>query len=143
MLLASHLARSRHGVFQFRVVLPDALALAIGQKEIRRSLGTREPEAARLAAYGLSAKIIPLVRSLSNAMASNPEDIVPENIREALNTIGSILSFVRLHCSTKPGAIHLQLSCMMRRVRSISCWRCFCDMSLSPTMTGMSDCSMR
>ena len=89
MLLASHLARSRHGVFQFRVVLPDALALAIGQKEIRRSLGTREPEVARLAAYGLSAKIIPLVRSLSNAMASNPKDIDPDNIRETLNIVGN------------------------------------------------------
>ena len=89
MLLASHLARSRHGVFQFRVVLPDALALAIGQKEIRRSLGTREPEVARLAAYGLSAKIIPLVRSLSSAMASNPKDIDPDNIWETLNIVGN------------------------------------------------------
>lgn len=89
MLLASHLARSRHGVFQFRVVLPEALALAIGQKEIRRSLGTREPEVARLAAYGLSAKIIPIVRSLSNAMASSPKDIDPDKIRETLNIVGN------------------------------------------------------
>ncbi|WP_367185328.1 DUF6538 domain-containing protein [Rugamonas sp.] len=41
MLLPSYLRRSRHGIYYFRIVLPDRLALALGQRELVRSLGIR------------------------------------------------------------------------------------------------------
>jgi hypothetical protein len=55
MRLASHLRRSRHGVYSFRLVLPGSLRAVLGQTEIKRSLGTKSPVAVRLLAYALSA----------------------------------------------------------------------------------------
>lgn len=40
MLLASHLRRSRHGIFYFRIVLPAPIAAILGQRELVRSLGS-------------------------------------------------------------------------------------------------------
>lgn len=82
MLLPSHLRVSRHGVYQFRLVLPEALAAALGQKELRRSLGTKLPGGAKLLAYAISARILPLVRSLNHAMAIDPNSIDPKTVRK-------------------------------------------------------------
>ena len=54
MRLPSHLARSRHGIFYFRVVIPLHLRLLFGgQREIKRSLATRDPKTAKIWAYSL------------------------------------------------------------------------------------------
>ncbi|MGN8139235.1 DUF6538 domain-containing protein [Paraburkholderia sp. 22099] len=69
MRLASHLRRSRHGVYCFHLVLPASLRAALGQTEIKRSLGTKSPAAARLLAYHLSAKMISIVEEAKRLAA--------------------------------------------------------------------------
>lgn len=57
MRLASHLKRSRHGVYYFRLTIPETLRpLFGGRREIKRSLATRDPALARSLAYILSAR---------------------------------------------------------------------------------------
>ena len=59
MKLASHLKRSPHGVYYFRITVPKPLRpLYAGMSEIKRSLKTRDPATARREAYILSAQII-------------------------------------------------------------------------------------
>lgn len=58
MRLASHLLRSRHGVYSFHLVLPASLRAVLGQTEIKRSLNAKSPVVARLLAYELSAKML-------------------------------------------------------------------------------------
>ncbi len=59
MKLASHLKRSPHGVYYFRITVPKPLRpLYAGVSEIKRSLKTRDPATARREAYILSAQII-------------------------------------------------------------------------------------
>ncbi len=48
--LASHLHRSRHAVFYFRLVVPRVFRTGTKRPEIRISLGTRDPREARRAA---------------------------------------------------------------------------------------------
>lgn len=82
MRLPSHLRLSRHGIWCFRLVLPDVLAAALGQKEIRRSLGTRCPITAKLLAYRLSGRILPIIRETKRAMEFDPNSIDPSKVRE-------------------------------------------------------------
>lgn len=84
MQLSSHLRLSRHGVWCFRLVLPDAVAVAIGQREIQKSLGTRRPEEARLKAYALSATLVPLCRTLRRILSIDPNSIDPKNVRDLI-----------------------------------------------------------
>lgn len=57
MRLAAHLKRSRHGVYYFRLTIPEILRPVFGgRREIKRSLGTRDPALARSLAYVLSAR---------------------------------------------------------------------------------------
>lgn len=57
MRLASHLKRSRHGVYYFRLTIPEILRPVFGgRREIKRSLATRDPTLARSMAYTLSAR---------------------------------------------------------------------------------------
>lgn len=84
MRLPSHLRLSRHGVWCFRLVLPDVLAAALGQKEIRRSLGTRCPLTAKIIAYRLSGKILPIIRETKRAMEFDPNSIDPNKARELI-----------------------------------------------------------
>lgn len=84
MRLPSHLRLSRHGVWCFRLVLPDVLAVALGQKEMRRSLGTRCPLAAKLLSYRLSGKILPIIRETKRAMDFDPNSIDPTKVRELI-----------------------------------------------------------
>ncbi len=57
MFLPAHLRRSRHGVYYFRIVLPDGLKEVFGKREFIRSLGTKCPRQARLAAGLLSSTL--------------------------------------------------------------------------------------
>lgn len=84
MQLASHLRLSRCGIYQFRLVLPDNLAAIVGQKCIIQSLGTKRPEQARLAAYRLSARILPFVRALRRTVVFDPDSIDPKDVRELI-----------------------------------------------------------
>ena len=84
MQLSSHLRLSRHGVWCFRLVLPDAVATAIGQREIIKSLSTKRPEVARLTAYSLSATLVPLLRKLRRVLTIDPNSIDPKNVRELI-----------------------------------------------------------
>ncbi|WP_368860341.1 DUF6538 domain-containing protein, partial [Caballeronia sp. BR00000012568055] len=85
MRLASHLRRSRHGVYSFRLVLPAPLRAALGQREIKRSLGTKSPTAARLLAYHLSAKMIPIVEEAKRLAAHfDPDRIDADSIRKLI-----------------------------------------------------------
>lgn len=83
MRLPSHLRLSRHGVWCFRLVLPDVLAAVLGQKEIRRSLGTRCPITAKIAAYRLSGRILPIIRE-TKRMAFDPNSLDPDKVRELI-----------------------------------------------------------
>ncbi len=84
MQLPSHLRLSRHGVWCFRLVLPDIIASTLGQKEIRKSLGTRCPQTAKYLAYHLSGKILPIVRKAKHTMTLDPNSIDPKSVRELI-----------------------------------------------------------
>lgn len=83
MRLASHLRVSRHGIYCFRLVLPQPIARLVGQTEIKRSLGTRHSTEARLLAYRLCGRILPVIKTLARDMANDPT-IDPKNARELL-----------------------------------------------------------
>lgn len=84
MRLPSRLRLSRHGIWYFRFVLPDSLAVLLGQKEIRRTLGTRCPKVAQHTAYRLSGRILPFIEVAKHAMTFDPNNIDPNSIRELL-----------------------------------------------------------
>jgi integrase len=82
MLLPSHLRRSRHGIYYFRIVLPDSIASALGQRELVRSLGIRSPKLARISGYQLSLQLTPILERLQRIMAIDPNAIDPKNIKK-------------------------------------------------------------
>ena len=84
MKLASHLRRSRHGVFYFRIVFPQILATILGQPELNRSLSTRCPKTARLTGYQLSGTMLPLITRLARLMTIDPDSLDPASIKNWL-----------------------------------------------------------
>ena len=82
MLLASHLRRSRHGIYYFRIVLPDPIAAVLGQRELVRSLGIRSPKIARNSGYQLSLQLTPILERLQRIMAIDPNSISPKDIKK-------------------------------------------------------------
>ena len=84
MLLASHLRRSRHGIYYFRIVLPDPLAAVLGQRELVRSLGIRSPKLARFSGYQLSLRLTPILERLQRIMAIDPNSINPNDVRKLI-----------------------------------------------------------
>ena len=80
MLLASHLRRSRHGIYYFRIVLPAPIAAVLGQRELVRSLGIRSPKMARKSGYQLSLQLPPILERLQRIMAIDPNSISPKDI---------------------------------------------------------------
>jgi len=65
MRLAAHLKRSRHGVYYFRLTIPEILRPVFdGHREIKRSLATRDPALARSLAYVLSARYGTILKEL-------------------------------------------------------------------------------
>ena len=121
MHLPSHLRLSRCGVYQFRLVLPEALARALGQKEFRRSLGTKRPEGAKLLAYGLSARMLPLIRTMSRAMAFDPNSIDPETARKLIfdNLVidAGGLKASRVQTSDDPAVARMELLLLKQMAR--------------------------
>jgi hypothetical protein len=84
MKLASHLRRSRHGVFYFRIVFPQILATILGQPELNRSLSTRCPKTARLTGYQLSGTMLPLITRLARLMTIDPDSLDPASIKKLI-----------------------------------------------------------
>ncbi len=84
MKLASHLRRSRHGVFYFRIVFPKILATILGQPELNRSLSTRCPKTARLTGYQLSGTMLPLITRLARLMTIDPDSLNPTSIKKLI-----------------------------------------------------------
>jgi hypothetical protein len=82
MLLPSHLRRSRHGIYYFRIVLPDPIALVLGQRELVRSLGIRSPKLARQSGYQLSLRIMPILERLQRIMVIDPNSISLQDIKK-------------------------------------------------------------
>lgn len=84
MLLASHLRRSRHGIYYFRIVLPGPIAAVLGQRELVRSLGIRSPKIARKSGYQLSLQLTPILEGLQRIMAIDPNSINPNDVRKLI-----------------------------------------------------------
>ncbi len=82
MLLASHLRRSRHGIYYFRLILPAPIAVVLGQRELVRSLGIRSPKLARKSGYQLSLQLTPILERLQRIMAIDPNSISPKDIKK-------------------------------------------------------------
>ena len=82
MRLPSYLRRSRHGIYYFRIVLPDRLATVLGQRELVRSLGVRCPKIARFSGYQLSQQIKPLIERITAIMAIDPHSISAKDIKK-------------------------------------------------------------
>jgi integrase len=82
MLLASHLRRSRHGIYYFRVILPAPIAAVLGQRELVRSLGIRSPKLARKSGYQLSIQLTPILERIQRIMAIDPNSISPKDIKK-------------------------------------------------------------
>ena len=82
MLLASHLRRSRHGIYYFRLILPTPIAAVLGQRELVRSLGIRSPKIARKSGYQLSLQLTPILEGIQRIMAIDPNSISPKDIKK-------------------------------------------------------------
>lgn len=80
MRLPAHLHKSRHGVFYFRIVLPAHLrAMFGGQREIKRSLMTRDPKIAKLSAYSLYVDYQAALGETLKQMAYDPSRFNPND----------------------------------------------------------------
>lgn len=80
MRLPSHLMLSRHGIFYFRVVLPPHLRPYFGgQREIKRSLATRDPKLAKISAYSLYVSYQAALRETISKMAYQPKQFDPND----------------------------------------------------------------
>jgi hypothetical protein len=84
MKLASHLRRSRHGVFYFRISFPKILADRLGQQEIQRSLFTKNPETAKLTGYQLFGTLSPLLKRLTRLMTIDPSSLDPKTVKKLI-----------------------------------------------------------
>jgi integrase len=82
MLSPSYLRRSRHGIYYFRIDLPDNLAAHFGQRELVRSPGVRCPKIARFSGYQISQRIKPLLERITALMAIDPNSFKPEDIKK-------------------------------------------------------------
>jgi integrase len=109
MQLASHLRLTRCGVYQYRLVLPANVAALLGQQVMLKSLQTKRPDHARLTAYALSAKIVPLLRRMRRVLAIDPNSIDPKSVRELIlgnltitHPDGTVVDFGRVETSDDP-----------------------------------------
>lgn len=84
MLLPSYLRRSRHGVYYLRIVLPERLAAALGQREFVRSLGVRSPMIARISGYQIARRVKPLLDKVQDIMATDPKSMDPSEVRKLI-----------------------------------------------------------
>ena len=105
MRLAHHLLRHSSGVWHFRLTVPKDLQTLFGMRIIKRSLRTKEPAAARLGAYLLSAEYVQLfarARGKGMAMAKDTsgdnKPITPLRPREMILRTGSGVEIVDYVC---------------------------------------------
>lgn len=75
---APRLRQSRHGVFVFRFLVPPALVPLVGKKELRKSLGTKNSQTAKVIALHLNALIEHALKSLP---ASAAMDDILKNLK--------------------------------------------------------------
>ncbi|MBM3387487.1 MAG: hypothetical protein FJY36_07460, partial [Betaproteobacteria bacterium] len=68
-ITAPRLRQSRHGVFVFRYLVPPQFQEKLGKKELRRSLRTKNPAAARLLGLNLNVVIERLLKYLPPTQA--------------------------------------------------------------------------
>jgi integrase len=79
MRLPHHLLRHASGVYHFRLVVPRDLHAAIGVRVVKRSLRTRDPNIAKMAAWSLSASYaLAFVKLRGNSMAKTAPPSVDE-----------------------------------------------------------------
>lgn len=94
MRLPSHLMLSRHGIFYFRVVLPSHLRPYFGgQREIKRSLATRDPKLAKISAYSLYVNYQVALREAISKMAYQPKYLDPNDPSTFLGSLDRISQF--------------------------------------------------
>ncbi|MGV3628341.1 MAG: DUF6538 domain-containing protein, partial [Betaproteobacteria bacterium] len=74
MRLPARLKLSKHGVYNFRYVVPKRLRTFFGKSEIKKSLGTRDPGVARQLAYVMNAKLVEEMRSLGEFMSDHKKN---------------------------------------------------------------------
>ncbi len=95
MQLPSRLARSRHGVYYFRITIPARLRPQFdGKAELRRSLHTRDPREARTIAYALSSAFLNAFRPSRMTQKKPP---TAADMLAALPPDSPLLEAIRLH----------------------------------------------
>lgn len=94
MQLPAHLHQSRHGVFYFRFVLPSHLRPFFGgQREIKRSLATRDPKVAKIWAYSLFADIQTALGATRKAMGRSDSDVTERDGNLNLDGVADVRRF--------------------------------------------------
>ncbi|MHB8915968.1 MAG: DUF6538 domain-containing protein [Thiobacillus sp.] len=94
MRLPSHIMVSRHGIFYFRVVLPQDLRPYFGgRREIKRSLATRDPKLAKISAYSLYVNYQVALREAISKMAFQPKFLDPNAPSTFLDSLDRVSQF--------------------------------------------------
>lgn len=123
MLLPSYLRRSRHGVFYIRIVLPQRLAAALGQREFVRSLGIKSPMIAKKSGYQIARCVQPLLQRLQDVMAIDPNSIDPKEVKKLIAEglvfrPGGELSIGRLETSSDPAIAKQEMDAIAATAKS-------------------------
>ncbi len=84
--IATHLIKSRHGIFYFRFVIPKRLRAWFGNRtEICRSLSTNDPKRAKIMALALSTAVVNLVERHNKNITRIPQrPLTPEEAAKLL-----------------------------------------------------------
>ena len=86
MRLPTYVYRSRHGIYFFRIVVPLALRNALsGQREIKRSLRTRDKRQALVQARALALDLYPVFAKAAAMTKFNTEPSVQDVLAAATN----------------------------------------------------------
>ena len=103
MRLPSHLKRSRHGVFYYRIVLPakSVSTAACRTTDMAWSLGTRDPGAAAVWSRELSARLLRVLPSL-RVRAAGDHGAVGASIRDALVCVTEWITQLRSGGADRP-----------------------------------------
>ena len=84
MRLPTYVYRSRHGIYFFRIVVPLALRNALsGQREIKRSLRTRDKRQALVQARALALDLYPVFAKAAAMTKFNTEPSVQDMLAAA------------------------------------------------------------
>lgn len=118
MRLATYIQRSPHGIYYLRLVIPEALrATCAGRRELRRSLGTRDPATARRWAYGV-AVLVRAWREEIKAMGTPDIGLLLERLQQArINRYDVEIEGIRLHADPTVPGDHEKLLEAIRELR--------------------------